>query len=112
MKGGLAVDARVFSSDRRIVADIEKNTFTVNPNNYFKIKRPDKSTFVVYNQQDEVSLSVDFVAPNYMVVNRTFYHPNIRSPLVATSDAVKIGGLTIGGAFSYNDRVLFQFGAQ
>ena len=34
-KDGLEVSASVFSADGRVIAQIERNRFFVNPNNYF-----------------------------------------------------------------------------
>jgi hypothetical protein len=73
--GGISIGALVYSTDGRIVADIENNVFSVNPNNYFKIKNPNKSTLVVYDQYNNESLNVKFVATDYLVVKGRFYKP-------------------------------------
>ena len=84
---GLTISARVYSADGRIVADIENNEFTVNPNNYFKIKRPDRSTLVVYNQTDEECLNVKYVATRYLTITGIFYKPG-RGKLVMTPEGM------------------------
>lgn len=108
--GKIAVNARVYSADGRIVADIENNEFTVNPNNYFKIKHPDKSTLIIYNQLGEEAMNVVFVSPAYLILNGVFYKPG-RGTIKATKDGIVLNGnITIrdsvagenqGAAFSF-----------
>lgn len=109
--GGLSLNARVYSPDGRIVADIEDNEFSVNPNNYFKIKHATPDKFVVYNQFGQEALSVSFVSPTYVVITGTFYKPGGKA-LVATQDQVvllpsrstisgSIAGENGGAAFAF-----------
>jgi hypothetical protein len=58
---GLSLFATVRSRDGHIVAEIVDNNFTINPNNYFKRSRPDKSTLVVYDQNNQAVLSVRYL---------------------------------------------------
>lgn len=72
---GILMGAKVFSKDERIVAEIEDNEFTVNPNNYFKIKHPDASTLVVYDQYDDEALNVRYANSHMLRVTGRFYSP-------------------------------------
>jgi hypothetical protein len=72
---GISLSARIHSPDGRIVAEIQGNEFTINPNNYFKKKRPDKSTLIVYNQAGEEAINVRFAGAQYMTITGTFHKP-------------------------------------
>jgi len=69
---GLLLNATVRSPDKRIVATIEKNVFHVNPNNYFYIKRPDRHTLIVRDQQNRECLNVRFLNPSAVRVLGVF----------------------------------------
>lgn len=72
---GLAISAKVFSTDGKIVADIEDNEFQVNHLNYFKVKRPDRSTFIIYDQQGRAVLNVRYLNPQAIKVSGIFQAP-------------------------------------
>jgi hypothetical protein len=92
---GIALDARVYSADGRIVAEIQGNEFTINPNNYFKKKRSDKSTLIVYNQTGEEAISVRFCNLAYMIVTGTFHKPGHGTLTVSsTGNHLPSGGLS------------------
>lgn len=73
--GGLAVSAKIFSADGRIVADLDDNEFNVNPSNYFKVKRPDRSTLIVYDQRTNAVLNVRYLNPKAVRVSGIFFAP-------------------------------------
>ncbi len=107
---GISLNAHVYSADGRIVAGIENNEFTINPNNYFKKKRPDKSTFIVYNQSGEEALNVRFANPRYMLVTGTFHLPKYGT-LTATNDGIRTpgGGIIQGNISGENRGAQFSF---
>ncbi|HEY4901518.1 MAG TPA: hypothetical protein VIH91_11950 [Terriglobales bacterium] len=80
-KNGLLINAKVFDAAEKIIADIDQNTVTVNPNNSFKriIK---KHSLVVVDQQDNEALNVDFVNAHTVVIHGIFPWPNNGSILV------------------------------
>lgn len=84
---GLAVSAKIFSADEKIVAELEDNEFHINPNNYFKIKRPDSSTLVVYDQKADIVLNVRFLNPHAIRVSGVFRAPQ-RKPIIINNDEV------------------------
>jgi hypothetical protein len=47
--GEIAINARVFSRNGRIVAEIRRNEFFINPNNYFRRERPDSPSLIVFD---------------------------------------------------------------
>jgi hypothetical protein len=48
---GMAVSAKIYSSDRKIVAEIIDNNFRINPSNCFRRERPDQHTLAIFDQQ-------------------------------------------------------------
>lgn len=69
---GVLINASVFDPDKKIMAEIEKNNVTVNPNNTFK-REIKKHTLVVVDQSDQEVLNVDFVNPHAMIITGIFY---------------------------------------
>lgn len=68
---GILISAKVFDPDKKIMAEIEKNKVTVNPNNTFK-RDIKKHTLVVVDESDREVLNVDFVNPHSVVINGIF----------------------------------------
>lgn len=73
---GIAVSARVFSEDGKIVAEIINNEFFLNTSNYFRRVRPDKHTLVVYNLAGEEVLSVRYLNKRTVRLLAHFRHPS------------------------------------
>jgi hypothetical protein len=73
--GRIAISARVFSRDGRIVADIAQNEFHINPNNYFRKERPRPQTLRVFDQENRKVLDVDFLNPRAIRFSGIFDHP-------------------------------------
>lgn len=90
--GGLALSAKVFSRDLRIVADLEDNEFHVNPNNYFKIKRPNRSTLTVYDQQGNVAIAVRYLNPRVIRVTGTFCSPTYEPIIIDETSVTPLFG--------------------
>jgi hypothetical protein len=109
---GIALDARIYSADGRIVAAIEKNEFTINPNNYFKKKLPDKSSFIVYDQTGEEAINVHFSNRTYVIVTGKFYKPGYGMLTVTSSGIHTPEGIVIqGGYVGENVPAEFIFGS-
>lgn len=83
--GKIAISAMVFSSDGRIVAEITRNEFHINPNNYFRKERPRPQTLRVFDQQNRKVLDVDFLNPRAIRFSGVFSHPD--SPIVISDGA-------------------------
>ena len=84
---GLLLNATVRSPDKRVVATIEKNKFRVNPNNYFYIKRPDKHTLIVRDQQNRECLNVRFLNPTAVKVLGVFEFATGNLPAIVINEA-------------------------
>lgn len=104
---GLSVFAKVFSDDSKIIADIENNEFNVNPNNYFKVKRLDKSSLIVYDQQDRAVLNVRFLNPKNIRVSGIFNAPN-QKPIIIDDKKINRPSPMAGSCFK-NVPFIIQF---
>lgn len=70
---GIAVSAKIYSRDRKLVAEIIDNEFNINPSNYFRRERPDRHTLVVFDQQGQRVLYVRHINSSAIKVLGTFY---------------------------------------
>ena len=70
---GIAITAKIFSADRRIVAKITDNEFAINPSNYFRRERPDHHTLAVFDQQDQRVLYVRYLNASAIKLLGTFH---------------------------------------
>lgn|GEM_PF-4495929 len=73
--GRIAISAKLFSRDGRIVAEIEKNQFFINPNNYFRKEHPDEHSLVIFDQEGVEVLNVRFVNPTTIRFVGVIRHP-------------------------------------
>ena len=94
---GLRASAVVRSMDSRIIAAIEDNRFTLNPNNYFRLDHSDPSRLAVYDQYGDLALGLHFVNSSTLRVKGTWQLPSGRS-LVITDDS-----LLVNGGFVFED---------
>jgi len=111
--GGMLVNAKIFSLDGRIVADIENNEFHINPNNYFRQERPDNHRLIVYDQQGVAVLNVHYLNRKAVRILGTFLRPGYE-PVVVREDSVHCGRLHISGPTAVgnkNGRPLLQIGS-
>lgn len=92
-KGRLSISAKIFSEDSRIVAEIADNNFTINPNNFFRRERPDKSTLVVYDQKNNQVLHVRYLNPLAIKVTGIFRYRN-HFPVIVSENNLRVGGVT------------------
>ena len=87
--GKVSVSLDIFDSDPnpRIIAKIENNKFTVNPNNYFKSEpSSDGSRLRVIDQHDIEVLNVDFFNGRSLRIRAVLYFPGIQGPLRITNE--------------------------
>src|SRR5581483_2676063 len=96
----MAISAKVFSTDGRIIAEIRDNEFSINPNNYFRKERPNRHTLRVFDQQNRKVLDVDFINPRAIRFSGIFNYPN--RPFVI-SETEGIGANTICFGNNRND---------
>lgn len=75
--GRIAISAKLFSSDGRIVAQLERNQFYINPNNFFRKEiSSDGHSLVVFDQVGVEVLNVKFVNPTTVVFRGVIRHPS------------------------------------
>src|SRR5713226_8562483 len=72
---GIAVSARIFSSDGRIVAEIRDNEFFINPNNFFRRERPDDHSLTVFDQENNRVLDVFYLNSRAIRFSGIINHP-------------------------------------
>lgn len=105
-KGGeIGVNVKIFGKDGRIIAEIKDNEFSINPNNYFRKGRPDKSTLVIYDQEDKRVLDVRFVNPSTVRFLGVLNYPNLARPLIISQTE----GPFAGGMCGAENKVDFNF---
>lgn len=67
--------AKIYSEDGRIIAEIRDNEFKINPNNIFKIERPDDHEIQVFDQYNRMNLKVRFINKKSFLVEGIFIYP-------------------------------------
>jgi hypothetical protein len=75
--GAVVLSADVLSADGRVVARIDKNIFQVNPNNYFTMKREDRSSLVVVDQYGNEALNARFLNRTSFRLNAKLYSSGV-----------------------------------
>ncbi len=90
----LTISAKFFSRDGKIVAELKDNKFDINPNNHFRMERPDDHILIVYDQEDKQILNVEYLNPSAMKLLRKFYLPN-RPPIIIDEEWQDFGGLKL-----------------
>jgi hypothetical protein len=103
--GGLSINAQIFSEDGRIVATIENNEFSINPNNYFRRVRPDRSTLLVYDQHNLQVLNIRYLNSNWIQVLGVFRLAN-HMPVTIREDVTIIGESGMSGACSNDSQAV------
>jgi len=93
--GEIAINARVFSRDGRIVAEIRRNEFFINPNNYFRRERPDSHSLIVFDQENRRVLDVRFINPRALRFLGIFNHPT-HEVVISESEGLFAGGTCFG----------------
>ncbi len=106
-KDGIYINARIFSRDRRLVAEIKENKFHINPNNYFKRERPDKHTLIVYDQEGREVLNARYLNPLALKFTGLFFYPNL-PPIAIEENRLLIQGNTIANACLGNAATVIQ----
>jgi hypothetical protein len=100
----VAVSMDIFDSDPnpKIIATVEKNQFTVNPNNYFKVDLSrDHSRLVITDQHNVKALSLDYLNKGALRIDAVLYFPGIKGPL-----RIAEGGITVEREIAGNNCVV------
>ena len=108
----ITVSGKFFSRDGKIVAELLNNTFIINPNNRFRIIRPNFHKFIVLDQEHNQTLTIEFMNPSAIKIMSKYYlpypylHTNLR-PLIIDKDSwlignVRIRGCLVGGQIDFH----------
>jgi hypothetical protein len=93
--GGIAVSAKVYSEDRRLVAQIINNKFYINESNSLRPERPDHHTLSVFDQRGQRVLYVRYLNPSAVKVLGVFH--TAKGPVQITENGVLWSGVVVTG---------------
>jgi hypothetical protein len=88
---GIFLTVTIRSQDGRVVAQVIKNEFHINPNNYYRMERPDRHTLAVFDQQGNPALSVKYLNPAAIKITGIFQAQG-RPPVIVTEDQLILPG--------------------
>jgi hypothetical protein len=97
-RGGLAITAKVFSADGKIVAQIVDNHFYVNPDKFFRIDR-DAHSLVVYDRGEVKVLDIKYLNPHSIAVLGVFHVPGFSPILISPNELQFLGTHFSNGCF-------------
>jgi hypothetical protein len=69
----IAISARIYSADRKLLAEIIDNDFRINLLNYFRRERPDRHTLAVFDQDGERVLFIHYLNPSAIKILGKFH---------------------------------------
>jgi hypothetical protein len=105
---GLAINARTYSDDGKIIAEIINNRFYINPNNFFRIEKPDTHSLVVYDLQDRKVIDIRYLNSHSVTVLGIFKAPGA-PPCIIDENAIIIEGKLHGTGSCFSGQRLFSF---
>jgi hypothetical protein len=94
--GAIAVTLDIFGQDGKIIASVEKNKFTINPNNIFKIDAR-RSTLRVVDEYKKEVLNIRYLNRHALMLTAVLYYPGAREPLEITDQGVTAEGVQDSG---------------
>jgi len=97
LEGRIAINAMVFSRDGRIIAEIQRNEFFINPNNYFRKERPTPHCLKVFDQEGRLVLDVDYINSKAIRIGGIFNHPGYPQPVIISSKSGAFSGANCFG---------------
>ncbi|HEV8072005.1 MAG TPA: hypothetical protein VGP76_30095 [Planctomycetaceae bacterium] len=88
---GIFISAKIFDKEGKIICQIVRNRFHLNPDNYFRIERS-PNRLVVIDKEVRKTLDVEFINTRAIRFSGTFY---LRGglPITLTQEQQQIGGL-------------------
>ena len=92
----ITISAKFFSQDNRIVGELKDNQFYINPNNYFRIERPNEHSLIVHDQEGNQAINVEFLNSSAIRLLGRFYLPN-RPPIIIDEEWQTFGGIKMSG---------------
>jgi hypothetical protein len=94
---GLAIGAKTFSDDGKIIAQIIDNRFYVNPNNFFRMDRPDTHSLVVYDPHGRNVLDIKYINSHSVRVLGIFQIGGGRPVIITDHELTVEGGAQLFG---------------
>lgn len=110
----IIISGKFYSRDGKLVVEIlPDNAYWVNPNDYFRIDRPDRHKLVVFDREGNQILNIEFINPQVIKIMGEYYLPyqkisSVELPhLVINEDFVQIGnfkhrGCYLGGQIDFH----------
>jgi hypothetical protein len=89
---GMSVSAKIRSPNGQLIAQIVDNEFFINPHNSFQIKGGSTSSLVVYSNQGERILDVEFVNPTAIKILGTFFGTRGTKIIISEDRSVFVSG--------------------
>ena len=96
-RGRIALTIDIRSRDGKIIARIKKNEFTVNQNNILSMKRPDRSTLIVIDQEGIEAVRLRYLNAYAIRFSGALYIPNRRGRVVIGEHEIDAGNLRLKG---------------
>ena len=87
---GVAILAKVFSEDGKVVAQIIDNRLYVNPGNFLRIDNPDSHSLAVYDMHQRQLLAIRYLNSQTVRVVGIFQVPE-RAPVLISEDELLVG---------------------
>jgi hypothetical protein len=104
---GIAILAKVFSEDGKVVAQIVDNRLYVNPGNFLRIDNPDSHSFAVYDLHQREVLAVRYMNLQSVRVLGIFQLPE-SPPVVISQNEILWGAMSFSDVCEQGDN-LFVF---
>jgi len=104
---GLAFNAKTYSEDGKIIAQIVDNRFFISPGNSFRIERPTTHSLVVYDLRERKVMDINYINPLSLRVLGIFEVPGTL-PLIVSENELSFGGIHSTGS-CFGGRTLFKF---
>lgn len=98
---GITISAKFCSRDNKIVAELKENKFYINQNNYFRIERPNKSALIVFDQEGNQVLNVDYLNKTAIKLLGIIFLKN-RRPIIIAEDTQDLGAGKFSNCSFYN----------
>jgi hypothetical protein len=104
----LAINAKTFSEDGKIIVEIVDSRFYVNPNNSFRMDKPDNHEIAVYDLQDRKVLDVRYMNSHSVRILGIFQVQGA-PPFIVDENEITFGGFHASGS-CFSGRTLFKYG--
>jgi hypothetical protein len=101
--GNILLSVKLFDNRNKIIAELVDNEWFINPNNYFRKKRPNKSQLVIYDQSSAEVLNLNYLNRNTIKITGIFHHKALRDPIIFTDEYAVLPGNNRFYGFSFGN---------